>query len=380
MISLNNITFVFLQSKIMKKIFSESRFKKYSHNKAKRSLKKRKKANRRKNRENKSVLGISKVKRSEKTQKKAFWDYEKISSPTVFSLLDNPEEVIAFINKIEMAFNKRKKVYVLLDEIEKINNGAIIVLLSTMFQFRANKISFNGTFPKNKEAREKLEKSGFLSTLYGNVKNEEIYNIGNEGESIFTHAQKKVDAVLSDRLIQLASQSVWGENRRCIGVQRVFLELMQNTNNHAVLGKEGEKHWWVSITKDDKEKKVAFSFMDYGVGVFKSLENKDITSKFFGWFEKLKSAVGFETNAQVLKLILEGVLHRTVTKSYFRGKGLPGIFDALKNNHISNLHIITNDVFADVSNDTYYLLKNKINGTFVYWEINTNNKNLVWKI
>ncbi len=75
-----------------------------------------------------------------------------------------------------------------------------------------------------------------------------------------------------------------------------------------------------------------------------------------------------------MKLILEGKLHETVTGEYYRGKGLPGIVEALKRNQISNLHIISNDVYANVQTGNYTILENKFEGTFIYWELNEKNR------
>jgi len=71
-------------------------------------------------------------------------------------------------------------------------------------------------------------------------------------------------------------------------------------------------------------------------------------------------------------------MHLTVTGQHFRGKGLPGIKEVLDRNQISNLHIISNDVFTNVQNDNYHLLNNEFSGTFVSWELNESNQNLKW--
>lgn len=54
--------------------------------------------------------------------------------------------------------------------------------------------------------------------------------------SIYTHAQLAVAPDIADLLIKQASKTIWGEPRRCPGVQRTFIELMHNTNNHASTG------------------------------------------------------------------------------------------------------------------------------------------------
>jgi hypothetical protein len=323
---------------------------------------------------NKQLLGVNKQQRKEQNFKQQFADYKWIKAPQIFSLTQNPEESLAFIAQIEGCFEKKKKVFVNLENVETIAHGAIVVLLSVLVKFKANKIDFNGNFPKNQKSNTNLKKSGFFEYLY--EKKFQLQDEYNFDKDICTHANKKVDSKLSDEIIKRASYFIWNEERRCTGLQRVFIELMQNTNNHASLTKTGEHHWWATVYYSKEDKKVCFAFIDYGVGILESLANKKTGQKFFGVFQKIKDAFKTDSNADLLKLLLNGEVHKTATGNYFRGKGLPGIFDACKNNKISNLVIISNDAIADYANNKYENLSNKLSGTFVYWELNSNNDNI----
>ena len=244
-----------------------------------------------------------------------------------------------------------------------------------MIKFKTKKIKFNGDFPKNKKAFEILRHSGFFELIYFEfLKYKDSYDFLGQN-SIYTHANKIVDSVLGAKIIASASKTIWGKRRSCQGVQKTFLELMLNTNNHADVEMEGVKHWWLSVFHFREERKVAFSFVDFGVGVFNSLDKKTTRSKWYGWMQLLAASFSFTNNADILKLILEGKLHTTVTKEPFRGNGLPGLKLALDRNQISNLHIITNNVKANVKNGTYEIINQNFSGTFVYWELNQNNLN-----
>ena len=115
---------------------------------------------------------------------------------------------------------------------------------------------------------------------------------------------------------------------------------------------------------------------DFGVGVFQSLDNKQIDSKFYLIRQKLYRTFGIKTNDKILNKLLSGEMHLTATGEPHRGRGLPGIKHALDHNRLSSLHIITNNVFADVSNGKYILLNSNFSGTFVYWELTKNNRSL----
>lgn len=330
-----------------------------------------------KKQKNKDLLGINSQRRTSINHnnkiKEHFNDYRHIKAPANFSLIHNTEEVLNFISKVEECYKEKKKIFINLSSVEVLGHGAIVVLLSKLVQFKTSKIDVNGNFPKTKNAETLLRKSGFLDYLYEKIEEKDEYSFDNK---ICTHATKNVAPELSDKIIQNASISVWGDVRRCTGLQRVYLELMQNTNNHASANNPGEKYWWSTISYKKEDNKVCFSFIDFGVGIFESLTNKQDGNKFFGAIEKVKQKYKYGTNAELLKLLLNGDVHKTATGHYYRGKGLPGVFTANQRNQISNLKIISNDAYADPTNDKYVKLKNNLSGTFIYWELNENNINI----
>ena len=89
-----------------------------------------------------------------------------IGIPVCLSMIENTEGTLAFISRLEGALRKREKVFVVLKRVDKIASGAIVVLLSIMMKFRANRIGFNGDYPKNKDARQYLIYSGFEEFIY----------------------------------------------------------------------------------------------------------------------------------------------------------------------------------------------------------------------
>lgn len=301
--------------------------------------------------------------------------YKHLYAPENFSLLDNTEEVVAFIKDVDKCYEKRRNIFIEMSKVQHIAHGAIVVLLSILVQFKSQRLKVNGSFPINKEARKILKESGFIENLYKeHIEDRNDYYIGTK---IYTHANRTADPTLSDSIIQNASKIIWGEERRCIGLQRVFLELMQNTNNHAskIIG---EKLWWSSIVPVQKANgqidKVCFSFIDYGIGIFSSLSNKS-QGVFVGVMDKIKQIFGEINDAEMMRLLLQGEIHRTATGHAYRGKGLPGIYNAMQKNHISNLKIISNYAYANVAENQYKTLKSGFSGTYVYWELNNSNKN-----
>lgn len=308
---------------------------------------------------------------------KRFKKYKHIVAPPNFTLVGNPnpEKIVAFINRLKECLARRHRVFVVLSYITQIESDALVVLLSAIVRFRALGVDFNGNFPNDRHCKQILHESGFFQTLYkGKFNDISSYLLKSQTKNLMVHASREVDSARTAAIIEEAALTIWGEPNRCQGVQTTFLELMQNTMNHASLTQPGEKHWWLSVKHQPDDHKVRFAFVDYGVGIFTSLENKPSNSKFFGALKRLRDRFRYGDNAELLRLILEGKLHMTITEEYYRGQGLPGMVDSLQDNWFSNLHIITNDVYANVATNNFRVMGENFGGTFIYWEVSAQNR------
>ncbi len=328
---------------------------------------------------NRSRLRSNQVSQRLRGIQKRFASITKAIVPKDFSFLTNPKEVIAFITKLKSLFAQRREVFIEMENVRLIDYSAIIVLLSIMVKFKTENIRFNGDFPRDPTVNKIFMASGFFQILNINLlKNRDKFDFGNPN-FIHTHASKRVDPELGPEIMNNISKILLGEKAVYKGLQRTLIELMQNSFNHAEPEKEGDKHWWLSVNVNADSSIVSFSFIDYGIGIFESLNSKGQGSKWFNW-RGLLAKFSMKSNADVLKLILDGDLHRTVTGQDFRGKGLPGIKEAMDRNLISKLFVITNDVFADVNKNIYIPLPNNFEGTFVYWEIDYQTVSHPWNL
>ena len=67
----------------------------------------------------------------------------------------------------------------------------------------------------------------------------------------------------------------------------------------------------------------------------------------------------------------EKLLRREIPSSTglrYRGRGLPGIYEAFVAGRIANLVIVSNDAFGRLSTEEFFQLRSQFEGTFVYWE------------
>lgn len=332
-------------------------------------------------RRNKSEIGVpQQVLKALHEELDLFSDFERIRAPRCLSLIENTEQVLRFINRLSTCYEKKKKVFVVLKNTKRITGDALVLLLSNVVEFKASGIEFNGNKPKEPKVAKQVESSGFFKILYDegeekiNYKDQNSFTI-NDDKNIYTHATKNVDSELTASLIENAAEFLWGTKRRCIGVQRIMIELMQNTNNHASR-KSGEKFWWLSITKEINPKRVCFSFIDYGMGVFRSLATKGTDDKFYGWIERMRSICSPDNHYEVLNKMMTGEFHKTVTGKSYRGKGIPGIYKEIGKRSITKLSVISNDAFGNAIDNDFHKLLNPLKGTFIYFELDESCNNL----
>lgn len=312
---------------------------------------------------------------------KMFPGHKQIEAPATLSLLSNESITLEFLRKLQECFNAQKKVAVLLDEVDSLSTDGILALLSNMVQFKAARIGFNGTRPRDVSTAFKLESSGFFKHLYGPaMRNQDIYSFKKIDSFLYTHGQKTVEASLADDLVKYASEVVWGEPRRCPGIQTTLVELMHNTYDHAGDYK-GEKHWWISVEHNEQTHEATFSFMDFGVGIFRSLANKKQGEPLYGALDYIIQHFPLiTTEADRLQLILEGKVRLTQFNEYYRGKGLRNIYLKHQRNQISDLSIISNYASFKADKDGYHSIKNEFIGTFISFKMNKNTYNLQWEI
>lgn len=290
---------------------------------------------------------------------------KRLFAPESFSLIDSPEETVSFIERLCNCLDKRISVFIDLSQIKHLTYDAVLALLSIVYRFQRSNVTFDGNFPLDENCKVLLKETGFFEHLFKtrrmsyDLEQKHItrmhgsITLGEEASSIVSKCHK----------------NIWGVEGRCKGVYRILLELMQNTHTHANPQSPGSENWWLSVNYDEKRNTECFSFIDYGVGVFTSLENKPRNSIFYDVLNKMKQVLGASTHARALMHILNGDMHRTATGKYYRGKGLPGIMDAFKRNQISRLVILTNDAFAVADQYEFIPLHCDFSGTFIYWEL-----------
>ena len=281
-------------------------------------------------------------------------------APAVLSFLDDPQAAAEFFTRIQ-GFNKRRDIFVDLSVVRQITPDAIAVLLALVkFLVDARRVNVSGSYPDDAKATDKIRESGFDQY----VRTSGHPGIGLQGEIVrrdLLMTSKKAEASRAKQLIDFAA----GKGNRA-GHLRLkpsyghLLECMANTHQHAgPAGLTGKETWWASVYRDRSRHCDCFTFIDMGVGIFRSLE-MDMRLKLYNLLNVTRPAI--------LKRLLRGEIPSSTGKKY-RGRGLPGLFESFRCSKIARLTIITNDVLADVQADRFTALPGSLKGVLLYWEV-----------
>ena len=283
-----------------------------------------------------------------------------LTPPSTFSLLNNPGEVITFVQASRRELESYGNVYSNFRKVESLTPETLTFLISMIEKAQRGKVH-KGVFPDDRTLTRMFLDSGIteyfipvqqgpLPPRAGNIRRRQDY---------------RVDGEIADQIIAFAESRLGGDHAWQRSVYAMIIELMANTRNHASRSESGER-WWLSAYHRKDTDCVSFTFVDTGVGIFNSV------SATMSFRRKAQSSIGWKTNAQFMEHMLLGKIG-SKTKLEHRGKGIPRIYEFSAQGLIQNLTVLTNDVFAKVSKADYGLLKQEFPGTLWYWEVGKSN-------
>lgn len=287
--------------------------------------------------------------------------------PNQFSIIENPSKIIDFFNQIKnyIKRNKDRKNCILgfdLSGINRITIDAIMYLIAIMKNLQKSnntKYDFCGNIPVNEDVRAFFKETGFFKFVHSrNMDIEQRTNL----LSIMSGVGH--DTVITQKICDFIR-----DRTGCTIVHTKYLfallgELVENARTHAYFNTNSNKlanNWYVFVEGDIIDKyKYKFTFLDTGHGIPYTVYRKNLIEK------------NFITDSDLVLSALDGKF-KTRTQESNRGNGLPFIKNGVKDGSIDNLHIITNKAYCILKDKCEHInkeaLKDSLNGTIYYWEI-----------
>lgn len=331
-----------------KKLFSTARWKLYLKS---RQLAQDRSAKRRRHR------GKQQKKHQKPIGRRAF---HTLVAPSNFSIVHNSVATIAFLNNLRF-YSAKYNLTLDLSGVGLLTTDAIAALVATTGPLTRAGSVINGVSPNDPKAQRILIGSGFFQYYHSDRPLPHVPH-----GQILQEKSKKVQPDLARDLIHFGIKALTGFDGKCNAAYRVLIESMSNTHNHALSAKarrdrsQEAETWWATVYADDARKRVCFTFVDVGVGIFESVR--------LGKIRSFYRMIGLRTDADILRDMLQGKVESSTGYSY-RGKGLPAINRLSEAGKIESLIIVANDVYANIAAGEYRTLPVAFRGTLLYWEI-----------
>lgn len=308
----------------------------------------------RRRKEKKKKAEILKVKLKQK--RKYLSKYAEVIAPEKLTLqLGYSEEVLRFIALLKELGETEDIINIRLHKVTDIGEGAIGMLLSVMKELTNAGISLKGEKPSNTIARNKLEMSGFFKYMRGYVSPENLKTkniIIHTGD--ITTSQEELEPAMPQ-----AMETVWGKSGRCPELFGVIGEMLRNSCDHA-FQTDNSVFWHLGVSHIERDNTVKFSFVDNGIGIIKKYYEDN------SW-QKVKDH--FKSNATILENAYKNGIE-SQTGLPWRGEGLPTIYELYTDNIITNLVVITNNVYLDFDKKKFEEIKVPFSGTYYFWKVN----------
>jgi len=349
----------------MKKLYQSAKWKRYSRKVSRRVLKKNRQRSRklriRRNRSNIRWRQNTKASRHYKHIKRKKGKV-KITVPSVFSIIDNTEETLAFFDVTKEYVSQKIKIYFDMSKVEKMTADAILYTLS-LFDYwkkRYGFINVAGNVPLDESCKMLLIESGFFRHVIPadvklNQSNPHILSIESDYLAESPIAKKVVDFAYEHLKKEKSNESK--------SIFATLVECMGNTKEHAYLKDNLLPKWWLIALYDQNVERVHFAFVDNGMGIPGTVRKK--------FMERIKEYTGGVLGNVQDSMLIDSALKgefRTKTKLGYRGNGLPKILSYSEKKEIDNLIIISNKGYVNSTTPECKELARKFNGTLLSWD------------
>lgn len=279
-----------------------------------------------------------------------------LKAPRNFSLINNADETLAYLNKARREFRNGNRVHFDISNVSTLTTDAIAVLIAKVKDPRFHlKRGIMGNAPKDEGLKKLFVESGFFDyVISGRARK--------TGKKLMIHkvTKNKVEPVLAKEACLVGIKHSFHNSDVFEPIYDILIEIMQNTNNHAGSIK-GRYDWWLNIYNRPESRVTAYTFLDLGVGIFESLPVKS-------FFRSLLEVFGVTSNLDLIEHLFAGEI-KSRTGRPERGKGIPQVYECSQHPSFSKFILISNNIYADLKNKSCKLLKQNFQGTMFYWEL-----------
>lgn len=155
----------------------------------------------------------------------------KVKSPNILSIIQEPENVIDYLERIETVSHERKTVLCDLSEIEDLTSDAILAIIALS---NDPKIKRGGRIIGNVPQNQRLADKFYDSGIFGKQRIKFADGAVRQAHgTIFRKSNTEVKGEIAGALIRFSTEKLFGKPLKLKGVYTTLIECMNNTINHA---------------------------------------------------------------------------------------------------------------------------------------------------
>jgi hypothetical protein len=291
-----------------------------------------------------------------------------LPAPSNFSFINNTIELLHYFEDVKQVIFDRKSAFIDISRITKLTPDTIILLIAKLHEKLSKKIGIRGNAPDD----PKLNRMFIESGLYDYVRSRGYKKVS-QINKLWKHTSNSiVKGEMAGVAINACKQKFLenGVYYDTDNLYNLLVEAMSNTLNHASNKSEKSSkqvNWWLYYYIDEFSQCIKFSFIDLGVGIFKSAS-----------FDSYRNLISYfsPSNKILIRPFLEGkIISSRKNDNEISGKGVKQMMSCANLDEFIKFIIITNDVIIDVKNKNGKELNTNFKGTFIYFEVSYKNQN-----
>lgn len=287
-----------------------------------------------------------------------------LEAPTNFSFIENSDEVVKYFNMVKENVDSNQPVRIDISNITNLSPDIIILLIAILKDKKSMRVGINGNAPEDPNLRKIFIESG----LYNFVNSIGKKRVADNNKLWKHSTNNQVKGEIAGEAVAVCKSlfNQNGINYDTDNIYNLLVEAMSNTINHADK-KKANINWWLYYFIDENEKTIKYSFIDLGIGIFKSAS-----------FDSYRRIANFfiPGNSLLVRPFLEGkIISSRENDNEISGKGIRQIINCAENIEFTKFTIITNDQVINVKNKTSQSLNHNFEGTFINFEVSFSNIN-----
>jgi len=281
-----------------------------------------------------------------------------LEAPTNFSFVDNSEEVVKYFNRVKENVESDQPVSIDISKITHLSPDIIILQIAVLKDKKSMRVGIHGNAPEDPNLRKIFIESG----LYNFVNSRGKKRVADNNKLWKHSTNNQVKGEIAGEAVAVC-KSLFEQNGIKYNTDNIYnllVEAMSNTINHADK-KKANINWWLYYFIDENEKTIKYSFIDLGIGIFKSAS--------FDSYRRIAN-IFIPGNSLLVKPFLDGkIISSRVNDNEISGKGVKQIINCAENPEFTKFTIITNDQMINVKEKTNQSLSHNFDGTFIHFEV-----------